>query len=59
VDINIAPLVDNPQRRSKSAIKYLEAAAVGVPTVAARLEPYCDTITEGVTVFWQRHPMSG
>jgi glycosyltransferase involved in cell wall biosynthesis len=51
VDINIAPLVDNPQRRGKSAIKYLEAAAVGVPTVAVRLEPYCDVITDGVTGF--------
>ena len=56
VDINIAPLVDNPQRRGKSAIKYLEAAAVGVPTVAARLEPYCDTITEGVTGFLAATP---
>lgn len=49
VDINIAPLVDNPQRRGKSAIKYLEAAAVGVPTVAVRLDPYRDAISDGVT----------
>lgn len=48
VDINIAPLIDNPQRRAKSAVKYLEAAAVGVPTVAARLEPY-DLIHHGQT----------
>lgn len=40
IDINIAPLVNNPQRRSKSSVKYLEAAAVTVPTVAMRLEPY-------------------
>lgn len=40
VDINIAPLIDNPQRRAKSAVKYLEAAAVGVPTVATKREPY-------------------
>lgn len=49
VDINIAPLVDNPQRRAKSAVKYLEAAAVGVPTVAADLEPYNTVMRAGET----------
>ena len=40
VDINIAPIVDNPHRRSKSAVKFLEAALVEVPTIASDLEPY-------------------
>lgn len=48
-DLNIAPLVDNPQRRAKSAVKYLEAAAVGVPTLAARLDPYMYAIIDGAT----------
>ncbi len=51
IDVNIAPLVDNPQRRGKSAIKYLEAAAVGVPTVAARMEPYRDAVVDGASGF--------
>jgi glycosyltransferase involved in cell wall biosynthesis len=48
VDINIAPLVDNPQRRAKSAVKYMEAALVGVPTIAARLDAYQTSIEQGV-----------
>jgi glycosyltransferase involved in cell wall biosynthesis len=49
VDISIAPLVDNPQRRAKSAIKYLEAAAIGVPTLAADLPPYQRDVRHGET----------
>jgi glycosyltransferase involved in cell wall biosynthesis len=43
-DINLAPIVANPQRCSKSAVKFLESALVGVPTVASNLEPYQDII---------------
>ena len=44
VDINLAPLEDNPHKRSKSAIKFLEAGILGVPTVAGNLEPYSSVI---------------
>jgi glycosyltransferase involved in cell wall biosynthesis len=48
VDITIAPLVDNPQRRAKSAVKYMEPALVGVPTIAVGLDPYQDEIKHGM-----------
>lgn len=47
VDINIAPLADNPRKRSKSSIKFLEAGILGVPTVAADLDPYNEVIVHG------------
>jgi hypothetical protein len=40
VDINLAPIISNPHRRAKSAVKVIEAALVGIPTVASDLEPY-------------------
>lgn len=49
LDINIAPLIDNPQRRAKSAVKYLEAALLRVPTVASDLPPYNDVMIDQVT----------
>lgn len=48
VDINLAPLEPgNPFCRAKSALKYFEAAAVGVPTVASRMEPFERAIVHG------------
>ncbi len=46
IDINLAPLVDTPYNRSKSAVKFLEAALVGVPTIASNLEPYQEIVSE-------------
>jgi glycosyltransferase involved in cell wall biosynthesis len=41
LDINLAPLVEtNPFNQSKSEIKYMEAALVGVPTIASRTDAY-------------------
>ncbi|MBF0559900.1 MAG: glycosyltransferase [Nitrospirae bacterium] len=47
VDINIAPLEDNPHKRCKSSIKFLEAGILGVPTVAVNLDPYNEIIAHG------------
>jgi len=46
-DIAIAPLCDNSFNRSKSAIKFFEYSAMGIPGVYADLPPYSDIINEG------------
>ena len=46
--VNIAPLeVGNPFCEAKSAVKYIEAALVGVATVASPTEPFTDAIRAG------------
>jgi len=48
LDINLAPLrVDNPFSQSKSEIKYMEAALVGVPTLASSTTAFREAIQEG------------
>ncbi|HEY76457.1 MAG TPA: glycosyltransferase family 4 protein [Thermoflexia bacterium] len=47
-DINLVPLeTDNPFCQAKSEIKFVEAALVGVPTVASRAEAYEYAIAHG------------
>jgi glycosyltransferase involved in cell wall biosynthesis len=46
-DLFIAPLQDNLFNRCKSAIKFLEYSALGVPGVYSNLPPYSDVITPG------------
>lgn len=48
-DINIAPLADTRFNRCKSGIKFYEAAALSVPTLAQRSGPYAEEIIDGVT----------
>ena len=47
-DINLAPLeMGNPYCRAKSELKYFEAAIVGVPTVASRIDAFVQAIEHG------------
>lgn len=54
-DIGLAPLVDSTFSRSKSALKALEYAALGIPVVASDVEPYREFILHGVTGFLVRY----
>jgi glycosyltransferase involved in cell wall biosynthesis len=48
-DINLAALeMGNPYCRAKSELKYFEAAIVGVPTIASRMDAFTHAIEHGV-----------
>jgi glycosyltransferase involved in cell wall biosynthesis len=50
IDINVAPLVlPSEFNEAKSAVKWLEASAMGIPTVASASAPFLDVIDGGVT----------
>lgn len=49
VDINIAPLQDNPFTNCKSELKFFEAAAVGVWTIATPTYTFRNAIKDGQT----------
>jgi len=46
-DIGIAPLVDSRVNRSKSALKYFEYGAMGLPCIASNLGEYPSVISHG------------
>ena len=50
-DIGLAPLRSSVFTRSKSYIKALEYAALGIPVIASDVEPYRDFVVDGVTGF--------
>lgn len=50
-DIGLAPLAGSVFDRSKSGIKALECAALGIPVVASDVEPYRGVVLDGVTGF--------
>ena len=49
--VMLAPLSNDLWNRSKSPLKALEAAALGVPTIASATRPYEDFIVHGETGF--------
>ena len=49
MDINLAPLTDTVFNRAKSEIKWLEAALVGVATVASDIGSFSEIITNETT----------
>lgn len=54
-DIGIAPLTFQKFNRSKSAIKALEYAALGIPVIATDIEPYQPFVVHGETGFLVKH----
>ncbi len=52
VDINLAPLeIDNPFTTCKSDLKYIEAAIMGIPTVASAVGSFEKSINHGENGF--------
>lgn len=49
VDVNLAPLDATPFTAGKSAIKWLEAALVGTPTIATATPPFRAAVAAGGT----------
>ncbi|HLF24906.1 MAG TPA: glycosyltransferase [Anaerolineae bacterium] len=56
-DINLGPLErENPFCRGKSEVKYIEAASLGIPTVASRIDAFEFAIRDGENGFLAGDP---
>lgn len=53
-DIGLAPLTESVFNRSKSHIKALEYAGLGIPVIASDAEPYREFVIDGVTGYLVR-----
>lgn len=53
-DIGLAPLRPDPFNRSKSSLRPLELAALGIPVVASDYGPYAEFVRDGETGFLVR-----
>lgn len=57
VDVILAPLADITFNKSKSNIKYLEAAALKIPTICQDAEPYNKDIKHGYNGLLAKKPV--
>lgn len=55
-DLGIAPLIPHAFNKSRSDIKVLEYAALGIPVVASDYGPYRSSVVHGETGFLVKHP---
>lgn len=55
-DVAVIPLIPSIFNRSKSHIKFLECALLGIPVVASDAGPYSSAIEHGKTGFLVRRP---
>ena len=55
-DICIAPMIDSFFNRYKSAIKFLEYSALGIPGVYSRIAPYETIVEHGINGFLAASP---
>lgn len=55
-DIGVAPLAYHRFNKSKSDIKVLEYAALGIPVVASDFGPYAESVVHGETGFLVKRP---
>jgi len=55
-DVALAPLQNNQFNRSKSDIRILEAAMLGIPVIASDVPAYHDSVRDGQTGYLVTHP---
>jgi GT2 family glycosyltransferase/glycosyltransferase involved in cell wall biosynthesis len=46
-DVALGPLMDSPFNRAKSALKFLDYSAVGLPGIYSRLRPFTEVVEDG------------
>lgn len=55
-DIGIIPLANLPFNQYKSAVKWYENSAIGMPSVVSNITPYREVVEDGVTAMAYNNP---